>query len=164
MSIVERDLEDGAALYDSEESDEPVAVREIRPRFTTLLWSSRYGVGEALGAFKSFVDSADRKSGTELVFVSSTGYSQRSVGDVDVESWIRKLQDGPEAVSNLRVDCVIPSIGAVALAFNRTVPGMKLAESAVSVTAPTVDYACIRALFEKSAAPEIAGSFDSIAS
>ena len=149
MTIVERDLEDGSALYDTAaaDPDEPVAVREIRPRFTTLLWSSRYDVAEALGAFKSFIDSSDQTSDTELVFSSGGGYSQRSVGD-DVEPWIRKLQKGPEAVSKVRVECVIPSIGPVALAFNRSVPGMNLAGGAVSVTAPKINHACIRALFE----------------
>jgi hypothetical protein len=161
VQIIERESNDGTALYDKDDQSAPLAVREDQKRSKMLLWSSPLGVGEALKAFMPIVANADPKEPTELTFFSGNGFSRRATDEVP--KWLEKLCSAPEAVSRLRIECFIPNIGTVALEFNRQIPGMRLAKSAVSVTAPSIDHACLQKLYERSAVPEIAASFPSIA-
>jgi len=159
MSTVEKSLDEGSyVIYGPSSPDEPVAIFERRERFSTLMWSSQLGVSESLNAFRPIISSGDIEASKEITFVACNGYSRRATGN-DVDTWINDLENSPETVSTVRLECVIEGLGAVALAFNRSVPGMNLAEGAVSVTAERLDSGCIQSLFEQSAVPEVASEF-----
>jgi hypothetical protein len=152
MGLVEREQVGGVRLYEAS-NHRTVAALDTLGDLTTVTWSSRLPLGQALDKFLVLLGDLDPRYEPELLTILTNGNSRRIAGDFP--DCLEEIRHRADTIALLRLDVVSKSLGPLSLEYRTSVPGLSLEVGAISVTSSEIAAKCIETLIEDSASKSV---------